>query len=130
MTDILAAAHRSKPQPLFAGGGNRAKAHPQPDVDREPQVLRPYNRAEAMTVAEAAVEARRSPRTVRDWALLHDLGRKIAGRLALSKVALAMWLDGNKLALALYLAGDRSSELIRRYFEDCGVPLPRQRRSA
>ena len=38
------------------------------------------------------------------------------------KVALAMWLDGNKETLAAYLAGDRSSPTITEYFDRCGVP--------
>jgi hypothetical protein len=45
-------------------------------------------------------------------------------------VALAMLLDGNKEALAAYLAGDRSSPAVAEYFSRCGVPLPKQPRAA
>ena len=89
----------------------------------EPQVLRPYNRLEVFSVAEAAIWAGRSERTIRDWCLLHDLGRRIGGQWAVSKVALLMWLEGNHEALATYLAGDRSSELVADYFARCDVPV-------
>jgi hypothetical protein len=91
----------------------------------EPQVLRPFHRSEVLSIGEAALTAGRSPRTVREWCLLHDIGRRVGGRWAVSKVALAMWLDGNKDALAAYLAGDRNSPEIAEYFQRCGVPLPR-----
>jgi hypothetical protein len=54
---------------------------------------------------------------------LHDIGRKVGGRWMVSKVALAMWLDGDRATLARYLAGDRSSAVITAYFERCGVAL-------
>ena len=74
-------------------------------ASREPQVLRPFNRSEALPIDEAAQIAGRSKRTMREWCLLYDIGRRIQGRWAVSKVALAMLLDGNKEALAAYLAG-------------------------
>ena len=91
----------------------------------EPQVLRPYHRSEATSVAEAARIAGRSPRTIREWCLRYDIGRRICGQWAVSRIALAMFLDGNKEALAAYLVGDRSSPMVTEYFERCGVPLPR-----
>ena len=42
----------------------------------------------------------------------------------MSKVALLMWLEGNREALWAYLAGDRSSLLVIDYFARCEVPLP------
>jgi hypothetical protein len=92
----------------------------------EPQVLRPYNRAEAIPVAEAALIAGCSVRTMREWCARYDIGRRIGGQWAVSRVALAMLLDGNKEALVAYLAGDRSSPRVTEYFERCGVPLPKQ----
>jgi hypothetical protein len=92
----------------------------------EPQVLRPFHRSEVLSVAEAADMAGKSLRTLRGWCLLHDIGRRIQGRWAVSKVALAMLLDGNKEALAAYLAGERHSPIVTEYFERCGVPLPRR----
>jgi hypothetical protein len=96
----------------------------------EPQVLRPFHRSEARSIAEAAEIAGRSPRTLRQWCLLYDIGRRIGGQWAVSIVGLTMLLDGNKEALAAYLAGDRSSPLVTEYFSRCGVPPPRQVRAA
>jgi hypothetical protein len=96
--------------------------------DGEPQVLRPYNAAEALTVRQAASIAKRSPRTIREWAARFDLGRRICGAWVISCVALLMYLEGNFEALALYHSGDRSSPEVIAYFERCGVPLPRSSR--
>jgi hypothetical protein len=93
----------------------------------EPQILIPFHRSEVLSIAEAAKTAGRSIRTLRDWCLRHDLGRRIGGQWAVSKVALAMWLDGNKKALRTYLRGDRASPEVTGYFERCGVPLPSRR---
>ncbi len=96
---------------------------------REPAVLRPWHRAEARSISEAAAVAGRSIRTIREWCLLHDIGRKVGGHWAVSIVALTMWLEGNKQALANYLVGDRSSPMVTEYFQRCGVPLPTQGRA-
>jgi hypothetical protein len=77
----------------------------------QPQVLQPYRLIERLTM--------------RDWCLNHDLGRKVRGRWYVSKVALAMFLDGDRAAVAAYLAGDRSSALVTSYFARLGVPLPK-----
>lgn len=90
--------------------------------DGVPQVLRPYHRLEAMTVAEAAIEANRSQRTVRAWCLRHELGRKIKGSWRVSRVAFAMFLDGND-ALNLYLCGDRTSPSVVAYFTRLNIPI-------
>ncbi len=92
----------------------------------EPQVLRPFYRSEAVSIAEAARIAGRSVRTLRHWCMRLDIGRRIGGQWAVSKVALTMWLDGNAEALAAYLTGDRISPLVTEYFERCDVPLPKQ----
>ncbi len=96
----------------------------------EPHVLRPYHRSEAISIAEAARIAGRSVRTIRDWCLRFDLGRRIGGQWAVSLVALMMHLDGNKEALRAYLRGDRCSALVTEYFERCGVAVPRVVRAA
>jgi hypothetical protein len=93
----------------------------------EPQVLRPFHRSEAITIAEAAIVAGRSPRTVRQWCLLNDLGRKVGGQWLVSRPALMMWLDADKAALKAYLGGDRNSPAVTDYFARFGVPLPKQR---
>jgi hypothetical protein len=96
----------------------------------ESQVLRPYHRAEAITTEQAAQIAGRSIRTLREWCLCFDIGRRIGGQWAVSLVALMMHLDGNRDELAAYLRGDRCSRLVTEYFERCGVPLLRQVRVA
>jgi hypothetical protein len=98
-------------------------------VISEPQVLRPFNRSEVLSIAEAAAEAGKKVRTMRDWCARHDIGRRIEGQWAVSRVALAMLLDGDRAALAAYLAGNRSSPAVIDYFARCGVPLPRPERT-
>ena len=92
----------------------------------EPQVLRPYHRLEAMTVLEGAEASGRTPRTVRGWCQSYDLGRRVGGRWALSRIALAMYLDGDGDALSAYLGGDRISPEVVAYFDRCSVPLPKR----
>lgn len=91
----------------------------------EPQILRPFHRNEAMPIAEAARIANRSIRTIRNWCQRYDIGRRIGGQWVVGRVALAMWLDGDRRALAAYLRGDRTSSLVTGYFDRCDVPLPR-----
>ena len=93
----------------------------------EPQVLRPFHRSEALSIAEAASIAGRSVRTVREWCARLDIGRRIGGQWAVSRVALAMFLDGDRDALAAYLHGDRTSRTVITYFERCGVQAPKGR---
>jgi cytochrome P450 len=95
-----------------------------------PQVLIPFHRAECLSIAEAAEIAQRTRRTLRDWCNLHDLGRRVGGQWAVSRVALAMYLDGDNEALAAYLAGDRQSAFVVAYFERCNVPLSVRRDAA
>jgi hypothetical protein len=70
---------------------------------------------------EAAAISGMSIETMRRIASLHDIGRKIGGQWKVSRVALAMWLEGNRQALSAYLAGDRSGPLVRPYFERLGI---------
>ena len=74
-----------------------------------------------MTVAQAAQIAGRTAVTVRAWAAVHDLGRPIGRRWMVSRVALAMHLDGDREALKAYLAGDRESALVTNYFQRFGL---------
>lgn len=116
MSDIEAAAPPSNRQ------SGRYEAFPV-----WPVVLHPFDRREALTVAEAAQIANRSKRTVRDWALLHLLGRRIAGRWIISRVPVAMFLDGDRDALSRYLDGDREAPAVTGYFERLGIPLAPRR---
>jgi hypothetical protein len=62
-----------------------------------PRVLVPWDAREAITVTEAAKIAGCSLVTIRTWAHLDGLGRRVGGRWMLSKVALAMFLSGMTL---------------------------------
>jgi hypothetical protein len=96
------------------------------DTPLRPAVLSPYSAAEAITIPEMAIIARRSKRTAREWCARYDLGRRIAsGQWMASRVALQMKLDGNEHALELYLRGDRTSEAVRSYYSRLDIPLPR-----
>ena len=92
----------------------------------EPQVLIPFHRLEVITIAEAAVLAKRTRRTLRGWCIVQNLGRRIGGQWAVSRVALTMFLESDGDALRAYLRGDRQSDFVVAYFERCGVPLLRR----
>lgn len=90
------------------------------------KVLTPYDPREGMGLKEAAGRAGKSETTLRNWCVQQGLGRRVGGGVwVVSKVALAMFLDGDRKALAAYLAGDRSSSLVKSYFERMNVPLPK-----
>jgi hypothetical protein len=90
------------------------------------QVLVPFDPREGIDVSVAAERAGKSSGTLRNWCNQYGLGRRIAsGVWVVSKVALAMFLDGDAEALKAYLAGDRSSPEVKFYFDRCGVPIPK-----
>ena len=60
-------------------------------------VLRPFNAAEVIGIAEAAEMASISPRTMREWCQMYPIGRCVGGHWKVSKPALQMLLDGNDL---------------------------------
>ncbi|WP_063623749.1 helix-turn-helix domain-containing protein [Bradyrhizobium sp. WSM1743] len=89
-----------------------------------PNCLTPYDLREAMSPADAATMANRSERTILNWCNSHGIGRRInGGKWAVSIVALAMLLDGNRTALKAYLAGDRASHLVEAYYARFGIPV-------
>ena len=79
-------------------------------------VLVPYVRQESISISNAARVAGRSESTIKTWCIDHAIGRKIGGRWEVSKVALAMYLDGNVPALAAYHLGCRTDEVVAAYF--------------
>jgi hypothetical protein len=96
---------------------------PEPDDRR---ILVPYNAAEGLSIEEAAEFAGKSYSTVRNWCLQHGIGRRVGGGTwVVSKVALAMFLDGDRRALRAYHSGDRTSELVTAYFERCRLGVQR-----
>jgi len=54
-------------------------------VSHLPAILRPYYLAEAIGVAEAARQAGKSMRTMREWCAMYRIGRIIGGRWAISQ---------------------------------------------
>ena len=74
---------------------------------RLPRTLVPFDKREAVSLPIAAEIASKSERTVRNWCVEFGIGRRIGGHWAVSRVALAMHLDGNEDALAAYHDGAR-----------------------
>jgi hypothetical protein len=65
--------------------------------------LVPFTNDEAISIGKAAAIAGKSERTIRNWCIGHGIGRRVAGGTwAVSRVALAMLLDGDHDALASY----------------------------
>jgi hypothetical protein len=88
--------------------------------------LRPCIRGEVITIKEATDIAGRSESTTRNWSNQRGIGRRIAvGKWDISRVALAMLLDEDDLALKAYLMGDRTSERVKTYFDRYGISLPK-----
>ncbi len=79
--------------------------------------LVPYDSREAISLKEAAAIAGRSVGTIRNWCEAFGIGRKIGGQWRVSRIALAMFLDGDQRALAMYLDGERADGIVARYFE-------------
>lgn len=88
----------------------------------ELKVLIPYDNREAISLPLAAGIASRSQSTLRTWCHIHHIGRRVAGgQWSVSRVALMMLLESDAKALKAYLDGDRSSELVLRYFRRVGI---------
>ncbi|WP_292534059.1 hypothetical protein [Methylocystis sp.] len=91
------------------------------DIPDNPQVLIPYDRHEACSISIAAKLAGRSEQTIRNQCKKYHIGRRIGGQYEVSKPAHLMLLDNDTTALRAYLAGDRTSERVLKYFERAGV---------
>ena len=88
------------------------------------RTLVPFADAERIAIGEAARIAGMSERTLPNWCVEHGIGRRVAGgNWAVSRVALAMLLDGDLEALAAYRdRGERgSSEIVAKYYRRCQV---------
>src|SRR4051812_12123978 len=79
-------------------------------------VLHPFDPTEAISVVEAAARAGKTDRTIRNWCMERQIGRRLAGQWAVSAVALDMLLAGDDNALEAYLAGDRASDHVVAYY--------------
>jgi hypothetical protein len=86
------------------------------------KVLSPFNKAECLSLRQAAAIAGKSESTMRTWSDQFGVGRRVAGgSWSVSKVALAMLLDGDYKALRAYHTGDRTSEIVAVYFARFGL---------
>src|SRR3954462_6378281 len=92
------------------------------EADQRPHVLIPFHPREAITTAVAARIAGRAERTVRLWCEQPHIGRRVGGGpWMVSRVALAMFLDGDDAAHADYLAGDRAGAGVAVYYRRAGL---------
>jgi hypothetical protein len=67
------------------------------------KILVPFDKREGISLGEAAKRAGKSESTMRCWCVEHGLGRRVGGGTwMVSKVALAMFLDGDVKALQAY----------------------------
>lgn len=85
-------------------------------------VLQPFSTIEAVDMRFAADWAGVTLKCMRGWCDHHGLGRMVAGRWQASRLALPMWLEGDRAALALYHGGDRSSGRVMDYWDRMMVP--------
>lgn len=82
-----------------------------------PNVLVPWDVDDTADLKLAARIAKRSVSTIRNWCEVHGIGRLVVGKHSVSIAALLMLLEENTGALKAYHAGDRSSPLVKTYFE-------------
>jgi hypothetical protein len=69
-----------------------------------------------------AREQGRSERVIRNWCVQFGIGRQLTGGpWSVSRVALLMFLDGNKRALDAYLSGHRQCDLVAQYYFRAGL---------
>jgi hypothetical protein len=84
-------------------------------------ILVPYDRREALSIEQAAERAGKSASTLRNWCEQHGIGRRIGnGHWEVSRVALQMFLDGDRNALACYHRNNRDP-ILMGYFEHVGL---------
>jgi hypothetical protein len=107
---FICSEFRFLPRMIVIGSYNGANTD-----DRK--ILVPFDKREAITLRQAAAIADKSESTLRGWCEEHGSGRRIGGGTwPVSRVALAMFLDGDFKALRAYHAGDRTSELVAPFF--------------
>ena len=85
-------------------------------------VLKPFSREEAMDVSLAADQAGISIYTMKAWAR-RGLGRVVAGKILVSRVALAAYLDDDVIALAEYQRGYRNTPRVAAIYRRLGIPI-------
>jgi hypothetical protein len=85
-------------------------------VSDQPHILRPFARTECIDVRKASALSGKCEGTIVAWAQKYHIGRKIGNAWHISKPALVMFLDGDRKALAAYLAGARQDEIVAAYY--------------
>jgi hypothetical protein len=93
----------------------------------EKKILVPLDNRERLSIKQAAAIADVSESTMRNWCDKYGLGRRIGGKWAVSRVALAMHLDGNLKALKAYHACVWTDPGVAAYFEREGLDLIKAR---
>ena len=89
-------------------------------IEDNRNVLSPYDPREAIALKTAAAVAGKSEGTIRRMCIDFAIGRRVGGGTwQVSRVALAMLLDGNRAALAPYHKGDRGSPVVVAYYVRC-----------
>ena len=87
-----------------------------------PKVLIPFRPPRGPLVEASGGDQRQIGRDDPAVVRLHDIGRRVGdGQWMVSRAALAMWLDGDRKALAAYLAGERDRPMVSVYFERAGL---------
>lgn len=95
---------------------------PKIPVVLSPHVLRPFDRREVMTVAEAAEIIGQSEANVRRLVGRYDLGRKVGGgAYSVSRVAWRLFIDGDGEGLRAYHEGRRQHPSVRALYSDLGM---------
>lgn len=81
-----------------------------------------HSEAQCISLKQVADIAGKSESTMRARAEERGLGRRIGGGTwSISRVALAILLDGQERALRAYHAGDRVTDLVAGYFARVGL---------
>jgi hypothetical protein len=82
------------------------------------KILSRFDKRECLSLRKAAEIAGKSESTMRSWCDEHGLGRRVGGGpWMVSKVALAMFLDGDLKALRRYHACVWTDPGVATYFE-------------
>lgn len=87
-------------------------------------VLIPFIPEEALSTAEACALLGRSKRSLDNYIKDYGIGRRVRGRVVVSRVAVQMFLEDDWDALSLYVSGDRSSDRVTAYYCRLSIPLP------
>jgi hypothetical protein len=91
-------------------------------ADDDRKILRPFDKRECISLKEAAQRAGTSESTMRLWCAEEGLGRRVGGGTwMVSRVALAMFLDEDRMALKAYHGGYWTGALVGSYFKREGL---------